>query len=60
MFMRISITPPPFYEILASILLEIITIIFLIWITSKIFRIGILMYGKRPSFQELMKWIKYK
>ncbi|MFQ6083061.1 MAG: ABC transporter permease, partial [Candidatus Aminicenantia bacterium] len=60
MFMRINITSPPLYQILASILLLIITIMFIIWVTAKIFRVGILMYGKRPSLKEIVKWIKYR
>ena len=35
------------------------TVAFMIWLTSKIFRVGILMYGKRPTLPELVKWIKY-
>ena len=43
-----------------ALLVVIITAIFMIWLTAKIFRIGILMYGKRPTLPELLKWIKYK
>lgn len=60
MFMRISVIQPPFYEILISVITIILTIIFTIWISSKIFRIGILMYGKRPSIKELIRWVKYR
>ena len=31
----------------------------IIWIAAKIYRIGILMYGKKPSYKELIKWLKY-
>ena len=60
MFMRVSIIQPPFYEVMFSIILMILTVLLLMWLTAKIFRVGILMYGKRPSFKELLKWIKYK
>jgi len=60
MFMRVSIIQPPFYEVMFSIILMILTILLVVWLTAKIFRVGILMYGKRPSFKELLKWIKYK
>jgi ABC-2 type transport system permease protein len=30
------------------------------YITAKIYRVGILMYGKKPSFKEIFKWLKYK
>jgi len=36
-----------------------LTVVGMIWLTSKIFRIGILMYGKRPTLPEIIKWIKY-
>jgi ABC-2 type transport system permease protein len=32
----------------------------IIWFTSKIYRVGILMYGKKPSIKEAIKWIRYK
>ena len=36
-----------------------LSVVGMIWLTSKIFRIGILMYGKRPTLPEIIKWIKY-
>ncbi len=59
MFTRIAIQMPPFGEILLSIVILILTIIFLIWLAGKIFRVGILMYGKRPTLPELINWIRY-
>jgi ABC-2 type transport system permease protein len=59
MFTRIAVQMPPFSEILLSIVLLILTIIFLIWLAGKIFRVGILMYGKRLTLPELLNWIKY-
>jgi ABC-2 type transport system permease protein len=58
MFARINLASPPLIEIWASIIILIITIIFMIWIVSKIFRIGILMYGKRPTLPEIAKWLR--
>jgi len=60
MFGRINISNPPFIEVAGSILILIVSIIFLIWVVSKIFRVGILMYGKRPSLPEIIKWFSYK
>ncbi len=37
-----------------------IAIVALVWLTSKIFRVGILMYGKRPTLPEIAKWVRYK
>jgi len=58
MFVRALVTEPPMWHIAASIGISIATIILFFWITAKIFRIGILSYGKRPTLPELWKWIK--
>lgn len=58
MFVRTSVTEPPLWHLLVSIAVSIVTILVFFWITAKIFRIGILSYGKRPTIPELMKWIK--
>ncbi|MFC2166057.1 ABC transporter permease [Acidobacteriota bacterium] len=60
MLLRICILLPPFTQIAASILLLVLTTLFMIWITAKIYRVGILMYGKRPSFAEIVKWVRYR
>ncbi|MGB5668114.1 MAG: ABC transporter permease [Maribacter sp.] len=49
----------PIWEVVTSILLLIITFIGIVWLAAKIYRVGILMYGKKPSYKELFKWIKY-
>ena len=49
----------PIWEVVTSILLLIVTFIGIVWLASKIYRVGILMYGKKPSYKELFKWIKY-
>ena len=49
----------PIWELVTSILLLIITFMGIVWFAAKIYRIGILMYGKKPSYKELFKWIKY-
>ncbi len=60
MFARINLSSPPFIEILASIFILVLTIFILIWIVSRIYRVGILMYGKRPNLVEIIKWMRYK
>jgi len=45
--------------VIAAVLATLFTL-FLIWITARIFRIGILMYGKRPTLPEILKWVRYK
>lgn len=49
----------PVWQVVLSILLLIITFIGIVWLAAKIYRIGILMYGKKPSYKELYKWLKY-
>jgi len=60
MLLRICVLLPPFIQIAASMLLLGLTTLFMIWITAKIYRVGILMYGKRPHFAEIVKWIRYR
>ncbi len=59
MFMRISIQTPPMLQIVSSIGIMLVTIAGIIWVSSKIYRVGILMYGKRPTLPELAKWLRY-
>lgn len=48
---------PPLWQIGLSVVTSILFVIFMIWLASRIYRIGILMYGKKASFKELGKWI---
>jgi ABC-2 type transport system permease protein len=59
MLLRISVLLPPFTQIAASILLLILTTVLMIWVSAKIYRVGILMYGKRPKLSEIIKWMRY-
>ena len=47
------------WEIIISMALLLITFIGIVWLAAKIYRVGILMYGKKPSYKDLWKWIKY-
>src|SRR5690606_18913237 len=58
MLMRIPFGVP-FYQIALSIILLFATFIAIVWVASKIYRVGILMYGKKPTWKELLKWLKY-
>jgi len=58
MLMRIPFGVP-IWQIILSIVLLFATFILTVWLAAKIYRIGILMYGKRPSWKELYKWLKY-
>jgi ABC-2 type transport system permease protein len=58
MFMRISVLTPPFWQIALSIVLMLATIWIVFRLVAKIFRIGILMYGKRPTVPEILRWAR--
>jgi len=60
MLLRICVLTPPFIQVAGSILILVLTILLMIWLTAKIYRVGILMYGKPPRFKEIFKWIQYK
>lgn len=57
--MRVAMTPVPFWEIALGLLLCIITFTAIIWVSARIYRVGILMYGKKASFGELFRWVRY-
>ena len=49
----------PTWELLLSIALLIITFVLMAYVSGKIYRVGILMYGKKPGWKEIVKWLKY-
>lgn len=51
---------PPMWQILISVASLILFTVFLVWMAGRIYRVGILMYGKKASFKELGKWLFYK
>ncbi len=60
MFSRIAIQPDtPWWQIALSIGILVATIYGMVLLCGRIYRVGILMYGKKPSLPEIMKWIKY-
>ena len=58
MFMRISILTPPLWQIALSVALLLLSIWGVGLLAAKIFRTGILMYGKRPALREVFKWLR--
>ncbi|TYB79553.1 ABC transporter permease [Bizionia myxarmorum] len=58
MLMRIPFGVPIWQQVVSLIIL-IATFIFTVWFAAKIYRVGILMYGKKPSYRDILKWIKY-
>jgi len=59
MFLRVTVLLPPFAQIGVSIVILALTILLMVWLAAKIYRVGILMYGKRPRFAEVIRWIRY-
>jgi ABC-2 type transport system permease protein len=59
MVLRIAAETPPFWQIGLSIVLLALTTVGVAYFSARIYRVGILMYGKRPSVVELMRWLKY-
>ena len=49
----------PIYEQIISLSILIITFFAAVWFAAKIYRVGILMYGQKPSYKDLYKWLKY-
>jgi ABC-2 type transport system permease protein len=47
-------------ELAISMTLLVITFVGMVWLAAKIYRVGILMYGKKPTYKDLYKWLKYK
>ena len=50
----------PTWEIVVSLAVLYATFMAMVWLAAKIYRVGIFMYGKKPTFKELYKWIRYK
>ena len=59
MNLRISLTRVSPWEIALSFLLMALTIFAVLWIASRIYRVGILMYGKKPNLPEIIRWLRY-
>ena len=50
----------PIWQIVVSVVLLAVTFVLMTWIAAKIYRTGILMYGKKLTYKEIFKWLKYK
>jgi ABC-2 type transport system permease protein len=57
--LRVSLQVPPAWQIALSIGLLFLSIVVVIYCSAKIYRVGILMYGKRPTLPELVRWLRY-
>jgi ABC-2 type transport system permease protein len=61
MILRICADPEiAIIEVIATLVLLWLSVLFTIWLAGKIFRVGVLMYGKPPSLKELLHWLRYE
>jgi ABC-2 type transport system permease protein len=56
---RIGMLTPPAWQIALSIVLLVVSIWAVVWVASRLYRVGILMYGKRATLPELLRWLRY-
>jgi ABC-2 type transport system permease protein len=59
MFLRMASQIPPWWQFAVSIGLMILSIWGVLWMSSRLYRVGILMYGKRATLPELLRWLRY-
>ncbi|HUR37663.1 MAG TPA: ABC transporter permease [Terriglobales bacterium] len=59
MYLRIVVEQPPMWQIALSISIMAVSIAGMVWLCARIYRVGILMYGKKPTLPEIVKWIRY-
>jgi ABC-2 type transport system permease protein len=57
--MRMSLVEVPLWEVGLSFASALAGCVLAIWFAAKIYRVGLLMYGKRPTYREMMKWMRY-
>ena len=58
MLVRIVSQTPPFWQIALALLLELGTIVGLLWLAARIYRVGMLMYGKKATIPEIIRWVR--
>jgi len=59
MFLRLASQFPPYWQIAVSLGLMVLSVWILLWLSSRIYRVGILMYGKRATLPEMLRWLRY-
>jgi ABC-2 type transport system permease protein len=59
MFLRMASEIPPMWQFVVSIVLMILSIWGTIWFSARLYRVGILMYGKRATLPEILRWVRY-
>ncbi len=59
MTLRMAAMPVPAWQLALSLVLMVLSIYGMAWLASRIYRVGILMYGKRPTLPEMLRWLRY-
>ncbi|MFQ5526667.1 MAG: ABC transporter permease [Thermoanaerobaculia bacterium] len=59
MMLRIATKMPPLWQILLGYVLTFGTCVGMLWFSARVYRVGILMYGKKPTFREIWRWTRY-
>lgn len=59
MYMRICAQMPPWWQVWLSVALLAASVWGMVWLAARIYRIGVLMYGKRATLPEMMRWLRY-
>jgi len=59
MFLRMASEIPPLWQFAVSIALLVVSIVGVLWFSTRLYRVGILMYGKRATVPELLRWLRY-
>ena len=59
MFLRTALSEPPAWQILLSVAIMLSTTAGLAWFAGRVYRVGILMYGKKPTIPEIIRWARY-
>jgi ABC-2 type transport system permease protein len=59
MMLRIAVKMPPFWQLALAYGLTLLADIFMVWVCARVYRVGILMYGKKPTLREIWRWARY-
>jgi ABC-2 type transport system permease protein len=59
MCLRMAAMSVPAWQLALSLVLMLLATYGMVWVASRIYRVGILMYGKRPTLPEMLRWLKY-
>jgi ABC-2 type transport system permease protein len=59
MFIRTIVSEVPSWQIGLSMATMLLSIAAVVWVCSRIYRVGALMYGKKPTLSEIIKWVRY-